>query len=322
MVGDRFRLCESELASSARAPLAGAESEGCAGAKRLANRAGEFRKCVRLGKRKPASTNLFVVTNRRSSTGDAGAGREQRRRAARALNRQLKYQQEKARRIQGHESAVISSMQQTSKRVRDRLQQVRPITSDARVLEVGSGAHGLIFFFGNEHGVGVDPLAHAYASLFPAWQRRVATIAAFGESLPFADNSFDIVLCDNVVDHAESPARIVSEIMRVLSPDGLLYFTVNVHHPIYSFVSGAHATWQRLGIRFEIGPFADHTVHLTQPRARELFVRQPVRILTETNNIAAAKARARQSTPRHLGDRLKRVFFKNALYEVVAIREG
>ena len=31
-----------------------------------------------------------------------------------------------------------------------------------------------------------------------------------------------------------------------------------------------------------------------------------------------AKARARKLPPRHMGDRLKRLFYKNALFEVVA----
>ena len=244
------------------------------------------------------------------------------RRARRALDRQLEYQEAKARRIRGREVDVISSMKLASARVRDVLQKVGRINPDSRVLEVGSGAHGLIFFFGGERNVGIDPLAHSYSSLFSAWQRQVPTVSAFGESLPFADRSFDIVLCDNVVDHAESPARIVSEILRVLRPSGLLYFTVNVHHPIYAVASSVHGAWQRLGVKLEIGPFADHTVHLTLRRARKLFVRQPVRILDEASSVTMTKARARQSAPRHLGDRLKRVFFKNALYEVVAIREA
>ncbi len=31
----------------------------------------------------------------------------------------------------------------------------------------------------------------------------------------FPIESFDVVLCDNVVDHAESPAKIVSELARI-----------------------------------------------------------------------------------------------------------
>ncbi|HEY8412330.1 MAG TPA: hypothetical protein VIK76_13040, partial [Pyrinomonadaceae bacterium] len=74
------------------------------------------------------------------------------------------------------------------------------------------------------------------------------------------------------------------------------------------------------GVPFEIGPFADHTTHLTLDAASRLFGRLPLEILSETTNIDETRARARKQFPRHLGDRLKRVFFKNALYEVVARR--
>ena len=243
------------------------------------------------------------------------------RRAQRALERQLQYQQQKAQKVRGHERQLISGMTQASAEVRAQLQQVRHIADDARVLEVGSGAHGLIFYFGSQNGIGVDPLAYHYSSLFPEWQRKAATVGACGEALPFPDDWFDIVLCDNVVDHAESPAQIVSEIVRVLAPSGLLYLTVNVHHPIYSLASGIHGIWQRLGVRYEVGPFADHTVHLTIPRARGLFARQPLRIVKEKMDLEVAKTRAHRTRARHAGDRLKRVFFKNAVYEVIAVRE-
>ena len=243
------------------------------------------------------------------------------RRAQRALQRQLAYQQQKAQKLRGHEPQLISGMTQASAEVRAKLQQVSPIAADARVLEVGSGAHGLIFYFGSQNAIGVDPLAHQYSALFPEWQRKAQTIGAFGEALPFPDHSFDVVLCDNVVDHAEAPAQIVSEIVRVLAPAGMLYFTVNVHHPIYSLASGIHGFWQRLGVPYEVGPFADHTVHLTVPRARELFARRHLRIVKETTDLEVAKARAQHTRARHAGDRLKRVFFKNAVYEVIAVRE-
>lgn len=243
------------------------------------------------------------------------------RRAERALARQLEYQQRKSQKIRGYEPQLISGMTEASAKVRSQLHQLQPIAENARVLEVGSGAHGLIFYFGSPNGIGVDPLAHHYAVLFPDWQRKATTISAYGESLPFPDSSFDIVLCDNVVDHAESPAKIVSEIVRVLAPSGVLYFTVNVHHPIYAVASGIHGAWRRLGVPYEIGPFADHTVHLTIPRARALFANQPLRIIEQKTDLEVARVRAKKIPARHAGDRLKRVFFKNALYEVIAVRE-
>jgi len=244
-----------------------------------------------------------------------------RHRAERALERQLAYQERKSRSIRGREDELIPSMKQASVRVRNILERFQKLDADKPVVEVGSGAHGLIFFFGAKHSVGVDPLAVSYAKLFPGWQGRVPMVAAFGEALPFADQTFGVVLCDNVVDHAESPARIVAELVRILSPGGLLYFTVNVHHSIYAVAARAHSAWNALGISYEIGPFADHTTHLTSLGAKRLFANLPLRVLSESSNIAAAKARARKMPPRHVGDRLKRLFFKNALYEVIARRE-
>ena len=240
--------------------------------------------------------------------------------AQRALERQLAYQQRKAEHVRGHEEEVISAMMRSSRRVRDTLESFQPIKPEARVIEVGSGAHGLIFYFGSRHGIGVDPLAVSYRNLFPRWQSCAPTVAAVGESLPFRDQSFDIVICDNVVDHAESPLRIVRELARILVPGGLLYFTVNVHHPVYAVAAGVHSSWRAVGVPYEVGPFADHTTHLTIEAAERLFHGLPLQILSAKNNVDEARARARKQPPRHVGDRLKRVFFKNALYEVVARR--
>lgn len=240
--------------------------------------------------------------------------------AQRALERQLAYQQRKAQHLIGREEEVINQMKHSSRRVRELLETYQPIKNHDRVIEVGSGAHGLIFYFGVEHGIGVDPLAVSYGSLFPRWQQTAQTIAAVGESLPFADGSFDVVICDNVVDHAESPTQIVRELVRILTPGGLLYFTVNVHHPVYAVAAGMHAGWRAVGVPYEVGPFADHTTHLTVTSAEQLFNGLPLEMLSAKSNVDEAKARARKQPPRHVGDRLKRVFFKNALYEVIARR--
>ncbi|MFN2406919.1 MAG: hypothetical protein ABR594_12760, partial [Pyrinomonadaceae bacterium] len=59
---------------------------------------------------------------------------------------------------------------------------------------------------------------------------------------------------------------------------------------------------------------------LTLPAASRLFAQLPLEILSEKSNIDEARARARKQPPRHIGDRLKRLFFKNALFEVVGKR--
>lgn len=245
------------------------------------------------------------------------------RRAERARERQLDYMHSFREEFRGREHELMAAMEAQARDVRERLNAIRPIRADDRVLEVGSGGCGLIFNFGGEDRTGVDPLADHLRPLFP-WQLRspVRTIAAEGEQLPFEDESFDIVLSDNVIDHARDPQGIVDEIARVLKPGGALYFTVHVHHPIYHWSSVAYGLWRRAGLPGEITPFADHTVHLTVHAGRKLFEGLPVHIVSEDVDMAGAAREARSKPPRHLGDRLKRFFFKNATLEIVAIRTG
>jgi SAM-dependent methyltransferase len=241
------------------------------------------------------------------------------RRAGRALRRQLEYQTAKAGIIEPR--SISAWMMDRSHRARRRLEELRPLPQDARVLEVGSGAHGLIFHFGGEGCVGVDPLAHAYRSLFPAWQARVPTLAASGEELPFDDATFHVVLCDNVIDHAADPGRIVREISRVLMPGGVLFFSVNTHHPVYAVASGLHSLWQALRLPGEISPFASHTVHLTARAARRtLLAPGDLELVDQASDREGARRAAVKERPRHVGDRLKRVFYKNALWQVLAVK--
>jgi SAM-dependent methyltransferase len=241
-------------------------------------------------------------------------------RARRAEQRQRAYQQAKARSWGAARESLAPGLAAYAASVRRCIERVKPIDPASRVLEVGSGAHGLIFFLGLSDAVGVDPLADIYPSLFPEWQPRAKTQRGYGEALAFADASFDLVLCDNVIDHAEHPPVILAEIARVLRPGGTLYFTVHVHHPLYDAASRLHAAWNALGIPYEIGPFADHTVHFSLARIRALVGTLPLRVLHEDTGIAAAYREAKRAKPRHGGDYLKRVFFKNARYEIVAER--
>ncbi len=248
-------------------------------------------------------------------------GSVRRRRAERALERNRDYQRTKARWVEEEgDFVVVSVCAPRAEHVRSAIEAVAPLSPDKRVLEVGSGAHGNVFFLGHPNAVGVDPMAREYKALFPGWQGRCETIEAFGEHLPFPDASFDVVISDNVVDHAEDPGGIAREIVRVTRPGGVIYFAVNVHHPIYDAMSRAYSAWVLVGSPLEVSAFADHTVHLTAGAARRLFDGLPVERLEESVDVESASRLARESKPRHLGDRLKRVFFKNALYELVARR--
>jgi len=239
-------------------------------------------------------------------------------RGRRALERQLEYQEAKALSLRGKANDLATANFLRSQIIRKRLAEYLPIDEGTSVIEVGSGPHGLIFGFGAGLSVGIDPLAVDYKRLFPELQCRANTVAAIGEELPFGDASFDVVLSDNVIDHATRPLAIVDELVRVLRPGGVLYFTVNVHHPVYELVSKAHGAWNAVGIKVELSAFADHTVHLTENRIESYFEKFPVDILHQSSTVNGTRSAFRRTKARNADALLKKLFFKNALFELIA----
>ena len=214
----------------------------------------------------------------------------------------------------------MAAMRERAGKVRRTIESFGPIADDARMLEVGCGPGGHLFFFGTRNAVGVDPLALEYARLFSAWYPSRPTVAAFGERLPFPPRSFDLLLCDNVVDHALDPRAIVEEMVRVLAPGGRLYFAVNVHHRVYSAVSSVYAAWRVLCPWAEIAAFADHTCHLAPEAASALFDGLPLRRLCERTDVEEVSSMQRANPSLRPRDLVQRKFFKNARYELVASR--
>ncbi len=243
-------------------------------------------------------------------------------RGRRALERQLDYQHEKAATKNTSEDEIARFQFLRSQLIRNRLEAINPITGTTRILEVGSGTGGLIFGFGNNFKIGIDPLAAHYKQLFPLIQSMADTAAAIGEQLPFADAAFDIVLSDNVIDHGTRPFAIIDEMMRVLRPGGLFFFTVNVHHPIYQYASIAHGAWNALGLKIELSAFSDHTVHLTEKQIADVFSHLPLNVIEQTSTVAATRTAQRSARALNADAVLKKVFFKNALFELLAQKRG
>ncbi len=96
--------------------------------------------------------------------------KKQWQRGKRALERQLDYQEKKAEILRDSETEIMLNVFSKARAVRQKLEAVKKIDASARIIEVGSGAHGLVFGFGDELSVGIDPLAVEYKPLFPKWQ--------------------------------------------------------------------------------------------------------------------------------------------------------
>jgi len=94
-----------------------------------------------------------------------------------------------------------------------------------RVLDVGCGVKPYYPFF--------EPYASAYVGV-DVVENPAADLQGAVESLPVADASFDLVLCIQVLEHADDPARAVRELRRVVAPGGVVLASthgVQVYHP-------------------------------------------------------------------------------------------
>jgi len=104
------------------------------------------------------------------------------------------------------------------------VEELRP-RGPLRVLDVGCGVKPYYPFFAGiaAEYVGVDVVENPYADLLGAV-----------ESLPVEDGSFDLVLCTQVLEHSDDPARAVSELNRVTAPGGRVLASthgVQMYHP-------------------------------------------------------------------------------------------
>jgi ubiquinone biosynthesis O-methyltransferase len=119
-----------------------------------------------------------------------------------------------------------------------------PIVGDWRgkaVLDLGCGG-GFMAEALKERGAtvtGVDPSEGAIAAARQHAEvndYEIEYLAGSGESLPFADGAFDIVVCVDGLEQVADLDQVLSEIRRVLRPNGLFLFDTINRTPLASFV--------------------------------------------------------------------------------------
>lgn len=99
-----------------------------------------------------------------------------------------------------------------------------------RALEVGCGPHSNLRVIYRVVEIAemtcADPLMDEYLGYRFAWvadqARRGAihTVSCMGESLPFPNDHYDLVVCNNVLDHVRDLPACLDEMRRVLAPGG------------------------------------------------------------------------------------------------------
>jgi SAM-dependent methyltransferase len=74
--------------------------------------------------------------------------------------------------------------------------------------------------------------------------RRDARFATFdGERIPFADESFDLVFCKQVLEHVRRPEPLLAEVARVLAAGGCFAGSTSQLEPYHSLSVGNHTPY-------------------------------------------------------------------------------
>lgn len=112
-------------------------------------------------------------------------------------------------------------------RLCDELEQSGIRISGRRILDLGAGLGGLTTELAARGGrvVSIEP-GEGWRKIAAARLAEVGhghMLGAVGESLPFADSSFDLIVSLQVLEHVQNPAKVVLELYRVLKPGGEMF---------------------------------------------------------------------------------------------------
>lgn len=105
-------------------------------------------------------------------------------------------------------------------------QVAKELPPGCRVLDAGAGEGVYKKFFTHCNYKSID-LAVGESR----WNYSSLDYVAPLHDMPIDSNSFDAVLCTQVLEHLEWPRESLAEMCRVLKPGGILYMTVPMAHP-------------------------------------------------------------------------------------------
>lgn len=132
------------------------------------------------------------------------------------------------------ESIGTGYFENSANEIRHEYNKISPLGADTKILEVGSGAFGVVsFIHESDYRFGIDPLEYYYSTVKEFVAQRdenVKYATAKGEKIPYEDSFFDIIILDNVLDHCESPQLVINEIKRVSKPNTFIFFRQNTYN--------------------------------------------------------------------------------------------
>lgn len=155
-------------------------------------------------------------------------------------------------------------------------------------------------------GIDIDPLETAAAAAYPFYER-IHTCAA--QAIPEADDSFDYIVSNSVLEHIPDLEGVIAEVSRVLKPGGAFWFTV----PGPGFRENMHGTLLPGGSRERYLANLDkrlaHFHYLSPAEWSALCARHALRLDTAEGYLDRAETRRWETLSRMTGGLLHNLTF-------------
>jgi SAM-dependent methyltransferase len=116
---------------------------------------------------------------------------------------------------------------------------------DKIVLDIGPGPMGLLEASDAKIKIAIEPLAkyfRKYKLLLKDSDVTYLNIPA--EKLPFLNETMDIVISRNNLDHVGNPRKVINEVFKVLKVNGYFILNVDINHP--PLVAEPHKITQKM----------------------------------------------------------------------------
>lgn len=97
---------------------------------------------------------------------------------------------------------------------------------EANLIDVGCGLKPYRELFTTPSYVGIDIEGGGHSDT-----AKTVNVFFDGTKIPFPENSFNTLICTQVLEHADDPEKLVNECARVLSPNGRAFFSMPFTYP-------------------------------------------------------------------------------------------
>ena len=119
---------------------------------------------------------------------------------------------------------------------------------DLKILDVGCGT-GIVIkrleLYGNTFGIDISKKAVEFCKI-----RDIENVfKADATKIPFSNSSFDLVVCLDVLEHVKHDNNAISEIYRILKPDGIALLTIPAFNFLWSIHDEAFHHFRRYSIK-------------------------------------------------------------------------